>query len=187
MAESLHKRKIQPNITERRIRCTSSYSALPQVEKEMPVKTTDDLLTKPKPKSKEGLISLEVKTEEKKTQPQKRKSASAKFFDAGVSIDAGTMIEKPLKKDKKEERKWVNDVSQPYAPSILPLPPKTSEENLAKTFIREQNKVETKQELLLMQFPRVLPISSKESVETKECGDSFDLFKKLSGKIGKIS
>ena len=69
LPEPVSRRKIPPNLTERRTRRASSHSILPAFEKAKSEekKGSDDFAIKPK----EGLISLYPKAEEKKMMLQK--------------------------------------------------------------------------------------------------------------------
>ncbi len=103
LPEPVPRRKITPNLNEKRTRRASSHSLLPRVEKalsEGPVKSADDFLLKPRAgETKEGRISLLPKAEEKKGQPQRPHKAPAqqpRFFDAGG--DKGTSTGTPTAK-----------------------------------------------------------------------------------------
>ena len=173
LAESSHKRKIQPNISEEVIRRSASSSALINqniVVKEEPNKSKDDLLSK---KSIEGLIELKKKTEDAKSKA-KKKPATMTFFDAGASRD----ITATANKTKEREEIQEEDETQPYKPLILPLPVRADETTLTETFLKEG--IDSKDRFFLMQFPRVLPI-----LHINEHNQSFDFFKKMQGKIGK--
>jgi len=92
LPEPGQRKKIQPNLTEKRVRRASSHSILPKDEKalsEDAPKSADDFLLKPKTLQKEGHISLDSGIEEKKKMPIKPFAKGSvpqgqRFFDAGT-------------------------------------------------------------------------------------------------------
>eukprot|EP01022_Parablepharisma_sp_SALTPOND_P019463 TRINITY_DN331_c0_g1_i1.p1 TRINITY_DN331_c0_g1~~TRINITY_DN331_c0_g1_i1.p1 ORF type:complete len:820 (-),score=27.01 TRINITY_DN331_c0_g1_i1:1300-3759(-) len=79
---------------------------------------------------------------------------------------------------------------QPYAPVTLPFSAKETEKASVASVLGEPG-ARGKDEIFLMQFPRVLSIVPKEGSKKKMAEDhkeqsTFDLFKQIRGKVGKV-